>query len=67
MVALPGQLFYSTQIPAYLWFLARDKSGKSPSPGGRGGLESLVINTRGVDNHDRVFYRSVHICTRYSL
>jgi len=29
MVALPGQLFYSTQIPACLWFLARDKN-----PGG---------------------------------
>lgn len=29
MVALPGQLFYSTQIPACLWFLARDrKEGK---------------------------------------
>ena len=26
MIALPGQLFYSTQIPACLWFLARDKS-----------------------------------------
>jgi len=25
MVALPGQLFYSTQIPACLWFLARNK------------------------------------------
>lgn len=25
MVAMPGQLFYSTQIPACLWFLARDK------------------------------------------
>src|SRR6266545_4203738 len=25
MIALPGQLFYSTQIPACLWFLARDK------------------------------------------
>jgi type I restriction enzyme M protein len=25
MVALPGQLFYSTQIAACLWFLARDK------------------------------------------
>ena len=31
MVALPGQLFYSTQIPACLWFLARDKR-KVPSP-----------------------------------
>ena len=29
MVALPGQLFYSTQIPACLWFLSRArKSGK---------------------------------------
>ncbi len=26
MVALPGQLFRSTQIPACLWFLARDKT-----------------------------------------
>jgi type I restriction enzyme M protein len=31
MVALPGQLFYSTQIPACLWFLARGKN-----PGGEG-------------------------------
>jgi type I restriction enzyme M protein len=35
MVALPGQLFYSTQIPACLWFLARDKSN------GRAGKEHL--------------------------
>ena len=27
MVALPGQLFFSTQIPACLWFLARDRKG----------------------------------------
>ena len=26
MVALPGQLFYSTQIPVCLWFLARTKT-----------------------------------------
>ncbi|TWT18977.1 type I restriction-modification system subunit M [Luteimonas wenzhouensis] len=26
MVALPGQLFYSTQIPACLWFLAKGRS-----------------------------------------
>lgn len=25
MVALPGQLFYNTQIPVCLWFIARDK------------------------------------------
>jgi type I restriction enzyme M protein len=36
MVALPGQLFYSTQIPACLWFLARDrKNGKSRDRRGR--------------------------------
>ncbi len=35
MVALPGQLFYSTQIPACLWFLARDrKDGKFRDRGG---------------------------------
>jgi len=33
MVALPGQLFYSTQIPVCLWFLARDKKN---GLGGRG-------------------------------
>lgn len=26
MVALPGQLFYSTQIPVCLWFLAKNKA-----------------------------------------
>ena len=26
VVALPGQLFYNTQIPVCLWFLARDKN-----------------------------------------
>ncbi len=31
MVALPDKLFYSTQIPASLWFLARDKSGRPPA------------------------------------
>ena len=28
MVALPGQLFYSTQIPVCLWFLARNKKDR---------------------------------------
>ena len=27
MVAMPGQLFYSTQIPACLWFLSRERKG----------------------------------------
>src|SRR2546427_440770 len=49
MVALPGQLFYSTQIPACLWFLSRDKSGatsagRSPLRNRRG--QVLFIDTR---------------------
>ncbi|MDH4246201.1 MAG: type I restriction-modification system subunit M [Deltaproteobacteria bacterium] len=28
MIALPGQLFYTTQIPVCLWFLTRNKSAK---------------------------------------
>jgi len=29
MIAMPGQLFYSTQIPVCLWFLTRSKAGKN--------------------------------------
>ena len=43
MVALPGQLFYSTQIPACLWFLARDRR-RQPSSGARD--ELLFIDAR---------------------
>jgi type I restriction enzyme M protein len=32
MVALPGQLFYSTQIPVCLWFLSKSKSARSMKP-----------------------------------
>ncbi|MBN1547135.1 MAG: N-6 DNA methylase [Syntrophaceae bacterium] len=32
MVALPGQLFTNTQIPACIWFLTRDKSGSKTRP-----------------------------------
>jgi len=32
MVAMPGQLFYSTPIPVCLWFLSRNKSGRAGSP-----------------------------------
>ena len=31
MVALPGQLFYSTQIPVCLWFLAKNKTAGASS------------------------------------
>ncbi|WP_424683554.1 type I restriction-modification system subunit M [Frateuria sp. YIM B11624] len=50
MVALPGQLFYSTQIPACLWFLAREKSngkrGKQTLRDRRG--EVLFIDARNL-------------------
>jgi type I restriction enzyme M protein len=43
MVALPGQLFYSTQIPVCLWFLARNKrNGRFRDRRG----ETLFINAR---------------------
>ncbi|MGQ9604519.1 MAG: class I SAM-dependent DNA methyltransferase [bacterium] len=45
MVALPGQLFYSTQIPACLWFLARDKSGRL-SAGGVGARHAVALRNR---------------------
>lgn len=31
MIALPGQLFYTTQIPVCLWFLARNKKNGLPA------------------------------------
>ena len=49
MIALPGQLFYTTQIPVCLWFLARNKAnGRRQSAGSfrdrRG--ETLFIDAR---------------------
>ena len=55
MVALPGQLFYSTQIPVCLWFLARGKTGGAAGRGaadqddaghaGRGASRSALTGT----------------------
>ena len=42
MVALPGQLFYSTQIPACLWFLSRNRVSR----GRRRRGEVLFIDAR---------------------
>ncbi|MBM3891633.1 MAG: SAM-dependent DNA methyltransferase, partial [Verrucomicrobia bacterium] len=43
MVALPGQLFYTTPIPVCLWFIARDKADRRfrSRPG-----ETLFIDAR---------------------
>jgi type I restriction enzyme M protein len=43
MIALPGQLFYSTQIPVCLWFVARDRRNNRFRD--RRG-ETLFIDTR---------------------
>jgi len=43
MVALPGQLFYTTGIPVCLWFLAKRKEGRGQH-GHRG--ETLFIDAR---------------------
>jgi type I restriction enzyme M protein len=49
MVALPGQLFYSTQIPVCLWFLARDRRGGSGARRHRDRRgETLFIDARGM-------------------
>ncbi len=44
MIALPGQIFYSTQIPACLWFLARIRRGGGGLRDRRG--EILFIDAR---------------------
>ncbi|MGH2531106.1 MAG: type I restriction-modification system subunit M [Thermomicrobiales bacterium] len=58
IVALPGQLFYSTQIPVSLWFLARDKQNgrgmENQSLRDRSG-EALFIDARKLGRmEDRV-------------
>jgi type I restriction enzyme M protein len=44
MVALPGQLFYNTQIPACLWFITRSKKRNGKFRDRRG--ETLFIDAR---------------------
>ncbi len=53
MVALPGQLFYSTQIPVCLWFIARSKKNGPACAGASAGRrfrdrrgETLFIDAR---------------------
>jgi type I restriction enzyme M protein len=46
MVALPGQLFTNTQIPACIWFLTRSKSARNGSGERKG--ETLFIDARNL-------------------
>ena len=50
MVAMPGQLFYSTQIPVCLWFLTRSKLPSPKSVGFGGGPG------RGADRRGQVLF-----------
>ena len=56
MVALPGQLFFSTQIPVCLWFLTRNKNdGKSRNRQG----ETLFIDARKMGYLEDRVHRSL--------
>jgi type I restriction enzyme M protein len=46
MVALPGQLFYSTQIPVCLWFLTRNKSARTIQHGQKTELPDCLRDRR---------------------
>lgn len=52
MIALPGQLFYTTQIPVCLWFISKDKQAKSADSQKRGLRnrqgETLFIDARNI-------------------
>ncbi|WP_093801689.1 class I SAM-dependent DNA methyltransferase [Streptomyces sp. Wb2n-11] len=48
MVALPSQLFRTTQIPACLWFLAKDKGPQGPKRLTDRRGEILFIDARGL-------------------
>jgi type I restriction enzyme M protein len=58
MVALPPQLFRTVQIPACLWFLAKDKSPQGPRRLDDRREEILFINARGmgemIDRTERI-------------
>jgi type I restriction enzyme M protein len=41
MVALPGQLFYSTQIPVCLWFLSKSKAARVVKSSGKATADSF--------------------------
>ena len=52
MIALPGQLFYTTQIPVCLWFISKDKQATSADSKAKGlrnrSGETLFIDARNI-------------------
>ena len=70
MVALPGQLFTNTQIPACIWFLTKDKSGSltpGPSPRGRGEQESPLPLGEGLGEGETNYCDIPGFCYSASL
>ncbi len=55
MVALPGQLFYSTQIPVCLWFLRKNKSS-TPSSEKRGRVGAGAQHSNLCDRRKQVLF-----------
>ena len=51
MIALPGQLFYTTTIPVCLWFLSRDKQAQSAESKMRG-FRNRQGETLFIDAHN---------------
>ncbi|MGJ8640738.1 MAG: N-6 DNA methylase [Opitutaceae bacterium] len=49
MIALPGQLFFTTQIPVCIWILSKDKTGgaQSPSP------QTPLPKGEGLPDHEK--------------
>jgi type I restriction enzyme M protein len=48
MIALPGQLFYTTQIPVCLWFLTKSKQEDSSRDFRNRQGETLFIDARNM-------------------
>ena len=56
IVALPGQLFTNTQIPACIWFLTKNKKGNSPQT--KGGKEDRCGKTLFIDARSLGFMKN---------
>lgn len=53
MVAMPGQLFYSTQIPVCLWFLSKNKNADAKRGFRDRRKQTLFIDARKMGTFDR--------------
>lgn len=56
MVALPGQLFTNTQIPACIWFLTKNKQGKNATAKDGGSAENAGAISGKVDRRGETLF-----------